>query len=314
MQVIKCSAIRAFLGLLGVLCLFVSIPQVSTGKIVKDTIPVKPVKLPEGYTAQLNTVYNTVGDWQGRMDLYIPPKNTSNPLSPVIINIHGGAWAHGNKESQSGFGSFLKRGFLVVNLEYRMAPDAPAPAAIQDVRSALYYLVQHQKQLSIDLNRIVLMGSSAGGHLALMGGLSNKSSQELFDPKGAKMENLKIAAIIDKYGPTDLSAPGSLDHIKKSAYSWLGAHAEDESFLKSISPLYYVEKTSPPVFIVHGNADPTVPYEQSVLLDKKLKQSDVFHQFVTVEGGLHGKFSPDEQSRISKQIIAFLIACKVIDK
>lgn len=303
-----------------------------------DTIPVKPVKLPKGYTARINTIYATHGAWQGRMDLYIPgaPMQKGSPMAgtaPVLINIHGGAWTHGNKESQGGFSTFLKKGFLVANVEYRMSPIAKAPAAIQDVRCALLYLVQHATELNIDINKIVVMGASAGGHLALMAGLLG-SSNHAFDQNclrqmppqtkaAIKSETktetetktaspFRIAAIIDKYGPTDLSIVSSLDHIKKSAYSWLGEGVKNPAFLRSISPLYYVDRHSPPVFIVHGDADPTVPYHQSELLHAKLDKAGVYNQFVTVPGGLHGKFTQEQKKQLSQQIIAFLEQCKVI--
>lgn len=304
----------------------------STGKTVAvvnastflktDTIPVKPVKLPEGfgYTARINTVYVTHGDWQGRMDLYIPGKPTSTAAkkaspgqgpAPVLINIHGGAWTHGNKESQGGFSAFLKRGFLIANVEYRMSPVAKAPAAIEDVRSALLYLVKHAADLNIDPERIVVMGSSAGGHLALMAGLLGSDNQS-FDQQPLLQAPFKIAAIIDKYGPTDLSIVSSLDHIKKSAYSWLGDGIKDAAFLRSVSPLYYVNRQSPPVFIVHGDADPTVPYHQSELLHNKLEEAGVPNQFVTIPGGQHGKFTQEQNKALSQQILAFLKKYKVI--
>jgi acetyl esterase/lipase len=275
-----------------------------------DTIAVKPVKLPAGYTALINTVYTTQGDWQGRMDLYVPGSAVNTPaLAAVIINIHGGAWTHGNKESQGGFSAFLKKGFLVANVEYRMSPVAQAPASIQDVRCALLYLVKHAAELHIDLHKIVVMGSSAGGHLALMAGLLGASPR--FDQNCPTTTNFKIAAIIDKYGPTDLSIISSLDHIKKSAYSWLGGHVNDPAFLRSISPLYYVKTQSPPVFIVHGDADPTVPYEQSVLLHDKLDKKGVKNKFLTIPGGHHGKFTPEENQQVSRQVMDFLVSCGI---
>ena len=83
-----------------------------------DTVTYKPVQLPAGFTSQLNVVYTRVKDWEGKLDLYLPPKD--NGPSPIVINIHGGGWNHGVKESQTGFNTFFKMGYAVANIEYRL--------------------------------------------------------------------------------------------------------------------------------------------------------------------------------------------------
>ncbi len=272
---------------------------------VEDTTTYKPVEYPEGYSAQLNVIYTRVNGWDGKMDLYLAPR-TKSP-SPVVINIHGGGWNHGVKESQTGFNTFFKMGYAVANVEYRLTGQATAPAAIEDVRCALLYLIKNAKELNIDVNKIVIMGGSAGGHLALMGGLLGNDHR--FDGNCPGVENVKVAAIIDKYGITDVWDWGYGTNItSKSAVRWLGDKANDKKFAMSVSPVYYVTKNSPPTFIVHGDADPTVPYQQSVDLHKKFKEAGVKTEFITVPGGLHGKFDKEKNSEINKQIADFLIS------
>lgn len=272
---------------------------------VEDTTTYKPVEYPEGYSAQLNVIYTRVNGWDGKMDLYLAPR-TKGP-SPVVINIHGGGWNHGVKESQTGFNTFFKIGYAVANVEYRLTGQATAPAAIEDVRCALLYLIKNAKELNIDVNKIVIMGGSAGGHLALMGGLLGNDHR--FDGNCPGVENVKVAAIIDKYGITDVWDWGYGTNItSKSAVRWLGDKANDKKFAMSVSPVYYVTKNSPPTFIVHGDADPTVPYQQSVDLHKKFKEAGVKTEFITVPGGLHGKFDKEKNSEINKQIADFLIS------
>lgn len=266
---------------------------------------VKPVEYPTGYTARLNVVYTKVNGWEGKLDLYLPPQN-SKP-SAVIINIHGGGWNHGVKETQGGFNTFFKVGFAVANIEYRLTGQATAPAAVEDTRCALLYLIKNAKELNIDVNKIIIMGGSAGGHLALMGGLLGNN--HLFDNNCAGTDRIKVAAIIDKYGITDVWdwAYGK-DLTSKSATNWLGAKAKDEAFAKSVSPINYLTKNSPPVFIVHGDADPTVPYQQSVLLHKKLIELGIKTEFITVPGGLHGKFEKEKNTEINKAIMKFILS------
>lgn len=263
----------------------------------------KPVELPTGFSSQLNVVYTKVNGWDGKMDIYLPPiKGTP---TPVVINIHGGGWNHGVKESQSGFNTFFKAGYTVANIEYRLTGQATAPAAIEDTRCALIYLTKHAKELNIDANKIVIMGGSAGGHLALMGGLL--ANDHRFDKNCMPNTEIKVMAIIDKYGITDVGDWAYGKNItSKSATNWLGAKAKEIDFVKSVSPIYYITKNSPPVFIVHGDADPTVPYQQSVELYKKLQDAGVHTQFITVKGGLHGKFEKEKNSEINKAIIEFL--------
>ncbi len=263
----------------------------------------KPVEYPQGYTARLNVVYTKAKDWEGKMDLYLAPEE--NGLSPVVINIHGGGWNKGVKESQTGFNTFFKMGYTVANIEYRLTGQATAPAAVEDTRCALIYLIKNAKELNIDVNKIVIMGGSAGGHLALMGGLL--ANDHRFDGNCPGVENIKVAAIIDKYGITDVWDWGYGTNVtSKSATRWLGDKANDKKFAMSVSPINYVNKNNPPVFIVHGDADPTVPYQQSVDLHKKLVEVGVKTEFITVPGGLHGKFDKDKNSEINKKIAEFL--------
>ncbi|RYE14826.1 MAG: alpha/beta hydrolase, partial [Sphingobacteriales bacterium] len=128
----------------------------------------KPVELPAGFISQMDIVYTKAGDWAGQMDIYLPK---SNKPTPVVINIHGGGWNKGVRQSQTGFNSFFKAGFAVANISYRLTGQATAPAAVEDARCALIYLIKNAKALNIDTDKIVVMGGSAGGHLALMAGM-----------------------------------------------------------------------------------------------------------------------------------------------
>ncbi len=290
-----------FIALLG--CLF-------TNGIMAQEAPAKtykPVELPAGFTAQLNVVYTKVNDWEGKMDVYLPAKTSK--ATPIVINIHGGGWNHGEKESQTGFSTFFKAGFAVANIEYRLTGQATAPAAVEDTRCALIYLIKNAKDLNIDVNKIVIMGGSSGGHLALMGGLLGNDHR--FDTNCSGVENIKVAAIIDKYGISDVWDWGyGLKKTSKSAVNWLGSKAKDEAFAKSVSPIHYVDKNSPPTFIVHGDADPTVPYQQSVDLHKKFVAAGVKTEFITVEGGLHGGFEKEKNTEVNKAIMQFIMDIK----
>lgn len=280
--------------LIGLLCI--------SSSIMAQETEIKPVKYPDGFTAQLDVVYTKVNDWEGKLDLYLPP---AGKPTPIVINIHGGGWNKGTKESQTGFSGFFKRGYAVANIEYRLTGAATAPAAVEDTRCALIYIIKNAGKLNVDLNKIVIMGGSAGGHLALMGGLLENN--HIFDTNCPGVENIKVAAIIDKYGITDVwDWAYGVHKTSKSATAWLGSKAKDAEFAKSVSPFYLVKKSSPPIFIVHGDADPTVPYEQSVALKEKLDKLGVKNEFITVKDGLHGKFTPEDNSMVNAKIMDFL--------
>jgi len=260
------------------------------------------VVIPKGFTSKIDVVYDKVGDWEGKMDIYMPP-NTGKP-TPIVINIHGGGWNHGNKEKMRGFASFFKKNIAIANIGYRLVDVAPAPAAVEDVRSVLIYLVKHAKELNIDVSKIVIMGGSAGGHLALMGGYLNNNT--LFDKDKEVLKDLKVAAVINKYGIVDMVDFSIGDKPYKSAVKWIGPNINNKDFIKSVSPLYYINQNTPPTFIVHGDADPIVPYHQSEVLVEALKRNGIKHEFITVEGGGHGKFEKEKQSEINKATILFL--------
>lgn len=256
------------------------------------------VTYPEDYTAEINVAYTEANDWVGYMDLYT--KQNDTVPTPIVINIHGGGWRSGNKESQTGFSTFFKHGYAVANVAYRLVDVAPAPAAIQDVRCALIYIQKNAKVLNIDTSKIVIMGGSAGGHLALMAGLlaNNKS----FDANCKHNETIKVAAIINKYGVTDLTPLA----YWRSSNDWLSINNTDSDFVKSVSPINYVSKNSPPIFIAHGDADPIVPYKQSVILYKRLKSHKVKTKFLTLKKGKHGNFTQKQNVLLSRSIWKFL--------
>ena len=266
---------------------------------------IKIIKTPENYTAQLDVVYTSIGNWNGRMDLYTNP--TSEKPTPILIHIHGGGWANGTKESQGGFSFLFKNGIAVANVEYRLRDVAKAPAAIEDVRCALIYILKNAEALNIDPNKIIVSGNSAGGHLALITGLLDNN--RLFDKNCKYAPDINIAAIINKYGVSDITRLQNKGSVRK----WIDDKMDDIFFLRSVSPLYHITENSPPVLTIHGDKDQSVPYNQAVILDKKLRKNNVLSKFITVENGGHGKFSKEEKRNYKEQVILFLKELNIID-
>lgn len=259
----------------------------------------EPVDYPPGFNANLDVFYRDSTFPNCRMDIYFPSK-TEKPV-PIVIHLHGGGWNHGSKESQRGFGMFFRNKMAVANVEYRMTGDALAPAAVEDVRAALIYLLHNAEELNIDPNKIILHGGSAGAHLALVAGYLQNN--RVYD-KGTKpyKPEIRILAVIDKYGPSDLVEFAYYGSLKK----WLGTKAGDKKFVASLSPVELVNHKTPPTFIVHGDADNIVPISQSVTLQHALEKAGVKHQFIIIPNGGHGGFSSEWNAKLSNEIICFI--------
>jgi len=257
-----------------------------------------------------NQVYLKANGWEGKLDLYAQRSQTP---APVLIWIHGGGWVQGLKETaQLRLLPFIAMGYSVVNVEYRLANVSLAPAAIEDCRCALRWVVAHAKEFNLDADRIVVAGDSAGGHLALTTGMLN--TNDGYDRLCQAQSQPKVAAIVDFYGITDVA--DLLDGPNKKAFpenwhytvQWLGNQPNREAVAKAASPLTYVRAGMPPVISIHGDADPLVPYQHSVRLQDALQKAGVAHELVTIPGGGHGNFSVDQWQRAYAAVEKFLAA------
>jgi acetyl esterase/lipase len=229
---------------------------------------------------------------------------------PVLVYIHGGAWWKGEKPAGwGGFRAYLAAGFSVVTVEYRQTDVAPAPAAVQDVRCALSWVKTNAKAYGFDAKRVVPYGTSAGGHLALMAGMLPKGND--IDLPACR-DQPRTPAILDFYGPYHLrpDLPGAFK--SPSTARWLGGGPDAAALALSMSPANYVRKDQPAVFIVHGDADPTVPYEASLSLKADLDKVGAKSRFHPVPGGLHGKFPKSDQVSIEQDALEFLEANGVL--
>lgn len=261
----------------------------------------KTANVPDNYNKEIDVFYSSKSP-NCRMDIYWPADAVKSSTGiPLLVNTHGGGWNHGEKEAQSGFRLFTDMGFAVANVEYRMYPEATAPAAVEDLRSALIYMIKNASTYNIDINKIVVQGSSAGAHLVTAAAYLQNDRRydgEYEDFTG----DVKVMAVVDRFGPVDL--PNFLFY--KSLENWLGEYATDDAFIKSISPVYLVDSKTPPTYIVHGDADPTVPYSQSVTLFSKLQEAGIKSQFTTVPDGGHGGFNAEYNTRIENEIKTFI--------
>jgi acetyl esterase/lipase len=268
------------------------------------------------YTVVPNITYRSVSNWEAKLDV-IQPRSLTAP-NPTVIYYHGGGWTAGTKDAATiSFLPYLQLGWTVVNVEYRLTDVALAPAAVEDARCALRWVYKNAKQYNFDLTKIVTTGNSAGGHLALVTGLlpatagfDNTCAGDRSGGSNASgpsnIEELRVAAIVDWFGISDVGELLSGPNMKSYAVAWLGAMPNREELAKQVSPVTYVRVGIPPVISVHGDADPTVPYSQKQRFHQALERIGTPHELVTVPGGRHGGFTDVEQLRNYASIRAFL--------
>jgi acetyl esterase/lipase len=257
------------------------------------------------YAISPGVVYGNENNVLLRLDVW---RNTIAKGSiPTLMYIHGGGWMIGDKTGADPFLlPYLELGWNIVNVEYRLGGVSLAPAAVQDVRCALRWMVRNEKAYNIDPDRIVVSGHSAGGHLALMVGMLPQDSE--MDSACPGDEPLKVAAVVDWYGIADGNDILFGPHLETYAVSWIGVQPLKEQLAKSLSPITYVRPGLPPVIMIHGDQDPTVPYSQSVALGTALKKVGVPNELVTISGGKHGGFSDPETTDAYEKIWRFLRA------
>jgi len=259
----------------------------------------------------LNQPYADNGNPRQQLDLFLPRKRNMDRL-PVVVFIHGGAWRAGSKRSGRGrVLPYVESGdYVGVSVGYRLSSEAKWPAQIADCKAAIRWLRAHEKQYGLDTERIAVWGSSAGGHLVAMLGVTG--DVKLLEGRvGKHLEHSsRVRCVVDYYGPTDLLSmndfPSRIDHnAANSPESQLigGALQKNKKKSRHASPTSYVSKTDPPFLIVHGTKDMLVPFNQSERFHKALRDAGATSTLIKIEGGGHGGF---RDPTLTPRVDAFL--------
>ena len=250
-----------------------------------------------------NLTYHVASNQENKLDLYVP-RDATGP-TPVLMYIHGGGWVGGTKESSVlRILPYLEMGWAVANVEYRLGAVARAPAAVEDGLCALRWVIRNAGQYNLDPSRIVTTGNSAGGHLALTTGMIPASAG--LDRECPGSEELSVAAIINWYGITEVGDLLDGPNIRSYAVEWMGSLANRFEIAERVSPMTYVRTGLPPTLTIHGDADPTVPYQHAITLHEKLDEVGVPNVLHTVPGGRHGGFNREQTLAIFETIQRFL--------
>ena len=251
--------------------------------------PLRQILPPAGPRILRDVAYVNPGHEQQKLDLYLPATGTNLPL---IVWVHGGAWRAGNKAPCPAL-PFLRQGYAVASINYRLSQEAVFPAQIQDCRAAIRWLRAHAREHGIDPDRIGVWGSSAGGHLVALLGTAGQMKE--FDTGEYLNVSSRVQAVCDWFGPTDFTRmskfPGTMDHDAADSPESLllgGPVQKNRDKAARANPVTYVTKDDPPFLIMHGDKDPLVPLNQSELLADALKKAGVEVTFHVVQGAGHG--------------------------
>lgn len=236
------------------------------------------------------------------LDIYLP-KNVENPN--LIIWIHGGAWSGGSKENPPM--EYVENGYALASVNYRLSGEAQFPAMLYDIKASIRFLRAKASTYGYNADKIVIAGSSAGGHLVALVGVTN-NHEELEGTVGAYLdESSSIQGIIDLYGPTNFmtilhqSTPHGMN-VRVPALKQLLGDAPDNvpELAKLASPVFHIDSEDPPLLILHGNKDPQVPINQSHELENEYLKKNVSVKMVVVYEGAHGggEFEKEEYQTI----------------
>jgi acetyl esterase/lipase len=263
-------------------------------------------------------IYKKAGGLEIKADVYRPDDEVERP---IVVWIHGGALIMGSRRwvSERMNTMLLGAGYVVVSIDYRLAPESKLPVVIEDVEDAFGWIRREgAAQFHGDAGRMAVMGGSAGGYLTLVTGyrveprplalvalwgygdlIGDWYSTPSHYPRHQEIKMSSEEAHRQVSGPPisddrDRQGNGSAfyQHCRqlgiwpREVSGW-DPRAEAAKFYPFM-PLRNVTKDYPPTLLIHGTSDTDVPYEQSVLMAAELKKHGVEHQLISIEGGEHG--------------------------
>jgi acetyl esterase/lipase len=261
-------------------------------------------------------IYSNAGGTARLADVYLPTASHS-PI-PVVIWLHGGGWRFGDRHLAPDLAQFAEQsGLAVLSIDYRLSDEAKFPAPVEDVKTATRWVRSVADQFGLEVNRIGLWGSSAGGHLAACAALSEEND---FRTHEHPAYSSAVQAVVDGYGPTNLAridaARAAMPSLGSDAESIAIGHVlpagDPDSFesrllgvpvggsvkeVELADPVYYMRAGSPPFLIMHGEADTLIPCSQSRYLFDALGSSGNDATLVLFENLKHGFFNHSNLSR-----------------
>jgi acetyl esterase len=243
---------------------------------------------------KMDIEYGNAGGQSLLLDAHVP--DGPGPF-PVVIVLHGGGWNSGGKRKDVTplFDALSKANFTWFTVDYRLSPTNRWPACFEDVQTAIRWVKAHAGEYKGDPHRVALLGYSAGGHLACLAAVLAKPDTQ-------------VQAVVGCAPPTDLVADtvqrGGLSQSLQTLFGKDKVDDEVRAILKEDSPITYVKPGLPPFYLIHGDADKSVAYDQSVQFHAKLRENGDACELITIKGAKHKiveweKIDPDYKVRMT---------------
>lgn len=261
------------------------------------------------FEVRRDVVYGEVAGERLRLDVAVPASSATP--RPLLLLLHGGGWAGGERTSLEGWmRRQAARGYVAATVSYRLSQRAVFPAQIEDCKCAVRYFRAHAGEYGLDPARVGALGFSAGGHLAALLGTAG-GAKELEGSGGWGEHSSRVQAVCSVFGPTDLTRfPPAEEGPARGAHDLItrllgGTPAARPEAARAASPLSWASAESPPFLFVHGDRDRLVPLEQSELLAAALRAAGVEAELRVVQGAAHGG-KEFEEPALRQAIEAFL--------
>lgn len=240
---------------------------------------------------KLDILFGEVDGQSLYLDLFLP-EDVDRP--DLIVYVHGGAWRRGTRKGVP-IKELLNHGFAIASVDYRLSTVAPFPANVHDIKAAIRFLRANQSDLGVNADHISIIGSSAGGHLAALVGVTN-NHQELEGSVGNHATtSSSVQSIVSYYGAGNLqtilsqSTPHGLSVRVPALKLLLGDTPDKKPDLAALaSPVTHIEPTDPPILLIHGDQDHQMPVNQSLEISGACKKANVPCTLEIVHGGAHG--------------------------
>jgi acetyl esterase/lipase len=237
-----------------------------------------------------DVVYASVDGHDLKLDLYLPAGKDQPPL---LVWVHGGAWSMGNKDMVPK--EFVEHGYATASLDFRQSTEARFPAQVHDIKAAIRFLRASAARYGYRTERIAIAGNSSGGHLAALVGVSNGNA-ELEGRVGDHLsQSSSVQAIVVYYGASNLqtilaqSTPFGLNMRRPALERLLGALPDKVPELAALaSPVRHVDKSDPPLYLLHGDQDPQMPIDQAHELQGAYEKLGLEVHFDVLHGAAHG--------------------------
>ncbi|MEI6945945.1 alpha/beta hydrolase [Paraflavisolibacter sp. H34] len=242
----------------------------------------QPAKL-KGVKSRENVVYSTLGNRKLLADVYYPRKKSKKGY-PGVVMIFGGGWRSGDKSQNVPLAQQLAaKGYVAVTIEYRLSLEAPYPAAVQDIKTAIRWLRAHARDYGLDTTKIATLGMSAGGQLATLAGTTN--GFEKYEGVGGYPERSSdVQAIVNIDGTLSFHHSESVEG--KASMDFLGGTYEQKREVwEEASPLDHAGKNTPPIIFINSSLPRFHAGRDDMI--KILDQHGIYHEQHTLPDTPH---------------------------